>query len=158
MSDLEFSAKATAAHILRTLVTTIFNVAPHKIILSGEIAPDKEWQDNFSNGSLYDTDYTVKVWGFSPKTGFIELKDISGHYENNANGSRVDRPGIPLNEHPQVKENEFVFFYVEERGGYEDNNRKEDWSKDSIFKAPDFKTYWEKIEKEDIARWENWLT
>ena len=148
----------TNIKLVRAFIKKMFNVNPNQIVLASEpIEPTTSFQDDFSHGSMYDTNYTVNVWGFSKEKGFLELENISGHYERNANGSMIDRPGLQLQEHELVKNNSFVFFYVQERGGYQDNNREEDYTKDTLYKSPNFKEYWSSIEKEDIDRWENWI-
>lgn len=145
-----------SANILRELVASIFGIKATSVKLSG-ILPERFCvsEDN-SYGSSYSCNGTVSVHAFSPTKGFVEVQGSRNYSSQNANGSWNNEYGVSFGDcskHP-----ESIFFVVRKQSsGWQEG--REDWDNDmtTIYKSPDFKSHWDKIEQQDIARWEQWL-
>jgi len=143
----------SAAAILRQVVSSVFKVPANSVRLSGEIDP--QWMGSNTTGISYMSHSETGdfgIWGFNPKTG---IKQISGvisnthmyhgnHDQNYTHAERLcDVKGIE----------EYVFFIVLS-GDDSDLPYSQNYT---IFKAPNFKEYFDKVTTEDITRWENWI-
>jgi hypothetical protein len=147
-----------SATILREIVAKTFNVKATDVKLSGEIAPDKTWQDSFWNGSMGSSKNEFCVHGYSPAKGFVNISHIVGEYSgsNYAYSNTVNKEGLPLYAVEGIAE--FIFFVVQETGHHHwDGGRNEEWENITLFKAPDFQEKLKQITKEDLSRWEAWL-
>lgn len=137
-----------SASILRNLVASVFGVNAKKVHLSGEISPEESFI-SYTGHSWAHGWNVYKVWGFDPHTGFVQL-NVPSYFSDNGTSIGDD----PMTIAEMAKNNEFIFFIVNH--DHEDQNYQGDnsWT---LYKAPDFREYWKKIEEEDIARWEQWL-
>jgi hypothetical protein len=142
-----------SASILRNIVSSVFNIKPTSVILSDEIAPDKKWESN-SCWSSQTTCKSYEVWGFKPQNGFVSLsEEIVGHYYNHSDGSASIKKATKLCDLQGVEE--YLFFLMhEDIRAYDENKNEDNWV---LYKAPNFKEHWAKIETKDIKRWEKWL-
>ena len=157
------------AGVMRNLVSSIFKFRPEFIELKGEISPDfipvEDRGHSWWSGAAEQYD---SIWGFSPETGFIRIaggsrtegwtKDsstmLSREYSYSNNGDVTHEEGCAIKYHPQA--DEFLFFIIHSYGK-EYGDTGEDFETLSVYKAPNFKEHFDKIEKEDIVRWEQWL-
>jgi len=146
-----------SASILRNIVASVFNIKATNIILSGEVEPSMVWQDTYCDGSMGSDGKNYQVFGFNPKSGFEQL-NIVGTYQrsNYAHSGIIDEDGISLCNVENVTN--YVFFLVIEEGHNRwSGSTQESWKHYTLYKAPDFKSHWAKIEANDLARWEQWL-
>jgi len=141
-----------SATILRNLIGSVLKIKATSIILSGEIAPKTSFTGN-SCWSSQTTENFYQVWGFSPQQGLVELH-ITGNYQNCSDGSASIREAIPLCDVPGIEE--FIFFIVKHETYCSNENRNNDLTY-TLYKAPNFKEHWNKINNKDLARWEQWL-
>lgn len=143
-----------SASILRNLVSSIFGVNPAKVILSGELPKNFFVQSNKSSGNLYDTNDEANLYAFNSTRGFIL---IEGHNVNsqNANGSWNQEIGFSF-EDCAIHEDALFFISKEKKCG-SSNGETWDYIKYTLYKAPNFKEFFDKINQEDLARWEQWL-
>lgn len=132
-----------SASILRNLVSSVFNINPRFVKLSGEIKPDHAFADTYRTD--YSNDYNKdEVWGFNPQTGFIKLI-------NKGEGGVLEFV-------PNVANN-YIFFVVHNEGERWQNtwDMIDSWDTWTIYKAPNFAAYFAAIEQSDLIRWANWL-
>jgi hypothetical protein len=156
-----------SARILRNIVSSVFQVKPQQIILSGEIAYDFVAQHDcghswWSGASTHND----SVYAFDPKIGFVciagenlaEVKDseykLLRDYSFSKNGEMDTSEGEPLEDHPQILE--FCFFLVHSYGKHYGENG-ESFNEWKLYSSPNFREIWKKVDEEDIERWENWL-
>ena len=140
-----------SANILRNLVSRVFDTTASKVILSGEINPNYSIT-NHEGVSYMDSSESKVLHGFNPKTGFKLIPEVVTTVTYfNGNHDHSTELGCELSE--VVGIDEFIFF-VEIQEGY---NSDGDFKYVTLYKAPNFKEYWEKINEEDLARWEQWL-
>lgn len=141
-----------SASILREIVARTLNCKATSIILSGEISPETSFTGN-TCWSSQTTEHFYNLYGFSPKEGLVNLKQYVGNWHNANDGTQHGSDGISICDIEDVEK--YIFFVViEDIRAYDER-----WSDYSIrlYKAPDFKSHWAKIEANDIARWEQWL-
>ena len=143
-----------SASILRNLVSSVFKTPAHKIILSGELAPDEKW--HHKTGVVYVTEEEyIKVWGFNSQNGFENITNqVVGttHYYNGNHNSTYSPAPCTLAE-ASVDKN-YIFFVVLNEGVYRDG---EEYCFYTLYKAPNFAAHWAAIEEADIKRWEEWV-
>lgn len=145
-----------SASILRELVSRVFKIDSLNVILSGEIRPDWEGHSGFSYGSMWEKKEEVSIWGFNPHRGFCRL-NIVGEISQQGADAPVYRDGeIPLLKVKEIEE--YLFFVVNEKEYYSDNQRSENSDLWTLYKAPNFKEYLQKIEAIDIQKWKSWLS
>jgi len=142
-----------SANILRELVGKFFEINPSNVALSGEISPTMSFTGN-SCWSSSSNETSYYLWGFSPEKGFVSLQEYVGNWSNSESGEQNGENGTPINEIENVEE--YLFFLVNEdyKSGNGDNHSYGTWT---IYKAPDFKTHWDKVKEKDTKRWEKWL-
>ena len=142
-----------SASIVRNIVSSVFNIRPESVILSGEIDPTRSFTGHGCWSDRSDT-YCYNVWGFSPVKGFVDLDEYVGFYYNNTSGEAEGQCGTPLMHIPGVEE--FVFFLVNE-DFTSGNGRDYDSFTWTLYKAPNFAQKWAEIETQDVERWNNWI-
>lgn len=142
-----------SASILRNLVSSVFKTPAHKIILSGEIQPDKTWHHKTGVSYVTEEEY-IRVWGFAPQTGFeeITIKVVGTTHYYNGNHDYIHTPA-PYNLAEASVDKNYIFFVVLNEGRYEDG---EEYYY-TLYKAPDFAAHWAAIEEADVKRWEEWV-
>lgn len=141
-----------SASILRSIVATIFKINPSTVKLSGEIGADASFTGN-TCWSAQTTETRYQLWGFNPMTGLINLSEYVGNSRNRQDGTQDVTEATRLCDIPGVSD--FVFFIVnDETRCYDDSRSSNDWT---IFKAPNFKEYFEKVTAKDIQRWSQWI-
>ncbi len=147
-----------SAQIIRNVVAGTFNIDAKNIILSGELAPYASFQNYQWNGSMGETEYTRSLFGWNPKSGFVNLSNYIGLEagSNYAHSERYDEPGTPMYAIEFVSD--YIFFFLTEKI-YEnwEGSQYQNYTKYTLFKAPNFAEHIEKLEAADIARWEHWL-
>ncbi len=158
-----------SAQILREIVSSVFPIKAHNVILSGEISPEHVFQldagHSWWNGASEQKD---SVWGFDPNAGFkaitamdehIQICGLHSHllhreYSFSDNGNCKHEPGDKLMDLPGV--DKFVFFLVNSQGkGY--GEQAEYFNTWTLYKAPDFQKKWAEIEAADVERWNTWI-
>lgn len=151
-----------SATILRTIIGKRFEVAPSKIVLSGEINTDHSWVNSSHGGSMGSEANSYDIYGFKVNEDkmfdFIDLSEFVGHdYKSNyAHSESFYDEGILLHEIPNI--DNFIFI-VEVNQGHRkwSGQRQEEWDSITLFKCPDFKEKWAEVEANDLLRWKNWL-
>lgn len=141
-----------SASILREVVARSLNVKATSIVLSGEISPDTSFTGN-TCWSSQTTEHYFQLFGFNPQQGLVNLNECVGNWHNASDGTQHGVDGTSICNIKDVEQ--YIFFVViEDIRAYDER-----WSEYSIklYKAPDFKSHWAKIEEKDIARWEQWL-
>lgn len=143
------------AEILRNVVASIFSIKATSIELEGEISPKYETDNSHSYGSLYTSTNWEKLYGFSPKKGFILLESNTESGTSNADGSWNISKEVRLDLVKGVEE--FMFFISKGGRYYSDcNGQKEDFEYVKLYKTPNFREYFDKMEAADIERWQKW--
>jgi uncharacterized phage-associated protein len=155
----EFIMANMSATILREIVGRILNVKATQVKLSGEMDINFVEGDCSTSGNLYSNDNTVLCWAFEPKQGLVYVPTIkTGGSSSNANGSWEQDYGVTA-EYLNDNYPDALFFVIRHYGSYSDcNGRDEEYDNITLYKSPDFTTHYAKIEQEDIARWEQWLS
>ena len=144
--------------ILRNLVASVFNIKATRVTLSGEIEATANWQNSYMDGSCGSNRDTYTIWGFNPQTGFVDISNIVGRNErsNYTHSNTINELGKEL--HTVENAESYIFFLINNNGySHWSGSNQEEWDSWTLFKAPDFKNHWDKIEQEDIERWNNWL-
>jgi hypothetical protein len=146
------------ANIVRNIVAASFKIDARKVILSGEINPETSFQDRSWNGSMGEDSHSYAIFGWCAEAGFVNLNSIVGTYSgsNYAHSQLVDEPGKAIYEIEGVEK--YLFFFIIETvySNWEGSQFK-DYTQHTLYKAPNFQEYKEKIEAADVARWERWL-
>ncbi len=142
-----------SATILRSIVSSVFKVNAASVILSGEIAPN--WK-GYNTTGISHCDHTETgvfgIWGFHPKTGFTKIDGVISNthmYHGNHSHDVTD-----CNSLDTVKGVEEFIFFVIFSGDDSDLPYSMVYS---IYKAPNFKEYFQKVEESDIQRWSTWI-
>ncbi len=154
----EFIMANMSASVLRNIVSSVLGVKATQVKLSGQMSIDYVEGDCSTSGSLYDDNNVVLCWAFNPKQGLISVPTIkTGGGSSNANGTWEQDYGVTA-EYLATNYPEALFFVIRHYGSYSDcNGRDEEYDNITLYKAPNFKEYWAKIEEQDIQRWEKWL-
>lgn len=146
-----------SANILREIVASVIKCDAREIRLSGILNPETKWKED--SGHSWDEnasqDY-YKVWGFNPKDG-LKMLNISMQSAYSENGSVINSGHSESLEEYLLRTKESYIFYVVNHSGRHYGKDGEEFDFLTIYKSPDFKKYWEKINMDDIARWEKWL-
>lgn len=148
-----------SAEIIREIVASTLKIKATQVILSGVLPENFCIEAVSTSGNLYTNSNDNCVWAFNPQQGLVRLQQvcISENAASNANGTWENSYGYTFctlaEQAPDA-----IFFIVMESSDYSDCNGRDEHSLTyTLFKAPDFKEYWAKVEKKDIARWEQWL-
>jgi hypothetical protein len=145
-----------SAQILRNLVSSVFGIDAKTVVLSGEIAANYTTDNSCSYGCMYTSQREEKLFGFNPGIGFVELSTNVKVQTSNADGSWNGHMEVFLPEVSAV--NEYIFFVsIGSRFYSAEQAETTDEKFCKLYKAPNFKEYFDKIEAEDIARWEQWI-
>ena len=145
-----------SAQILRSLVSSVFNVKAIEVHLSGEISPNWTAYAGSTRGGMWDSEEDNAIWGFNPKTGFKLLNIIGDLVQDEPDSPVYQKNAIPLCEVEGVQD--FIFFVVHNKFTYCDNQRMENYDNWSLYKAPNFSSYITSVEEADIQRWESWIS
>lgn len=147
-----------SAQIIREIVASSLKIKATNVVLSGVLPEDFITEAVSHGGNLYSHDEWSVVWAFSPEKGLVRLRDelITENAASNANGSWENSYGYTF-ETIGRQAPDAIFFVVSEGFEYSDINRNDSNSSICLYKAPDFKEYFDKIEQKDIVRWEQWL-
>lgn len=151
---------SVSASLVRNLVSTIFNVNPTKVILSDrEIDPNYQSIYSTLSGGMWSSNEITTLWGFSPQTGFKEIKEVQYSEWNTPDGMpQNDRENtLKLHEVPGIKKYIFFLEKKECHNSIPSNGVNENSITWTLYKAPNFSEFWAKIEHEDLERWSNWL-
>lgn len=147
-----------SANILREIVSRTFNVNAKQVILSGELKHDESWKDVYFDGSMGSDEDIYKIYGYNHKDGFVDLSKYVGRKSgsNYAHSSSYDKDGARLCDIPEI--DKYIFLVVRNIGytAWEGSSHSE-WNKTYLYKLPSFTEYWQKIENEDLKRWEKFL-
>jgi hypothetical protein len=137
-------------------VSSKFNINPEEVILSGvideEFVPQDMGGHSWWNGAERQQDTII---GFSSQEGFKTL-EIKREYSYSHNGENEYEEGESISSYLKKTGEEYIFFLVNSIGKEYGDYGKE-YNTWTLYKSADFKAYWSKLEKEDIARWEQWL-
>ncbi len=139
---------------LRNIVSSVFKVKASNIVLAeSEISPN--WRGQFSSGMSYgrcDESGDYGIYGYSPEKGFVEIGSCiaTTHYSDGNHTQRYEESQTLAE---VIGEEQFLFFLVIEG----DNSDLPFSQSHTLHKAPNFKEYWDKVEAEDIERWEKWI-
>jgi hypothetical protein len=148
-----------SSKILREIISRTFNIPAREIKLEGELDPETSYQNKYHDGSRGYSKITYKIWGYSPEKGFIDLSNnMVGYYStsNYAGESTVDEPGKRICDIPDA--DQYIFFLIRKRDISDwEGCSSHDWIMWRLYKAPDFREYWERVEEEDLKRWASWL-
>ena len=147
----------SSAQIVRQIVSSIFHIKATEVVLCEEIDPNSCWWDGNTGGGMWDNHREISVYGFNPKDGFVNLSHIVGREQQGRNDDPIYHVNeIPLYEVENVEN--YMFFIIHLINNYSDSNGQssetDTWY---LYKAADFKQYKQKIEEEDILRWEKWM-
>lgn len=148
-----------AASILRNIVAQFAGVNARQIKLEGEISPEFSCQNRTMDGSLGSGEDSFKLWGWSAETGFVQIDEVVGIYDdsNYAHYSKTDTPGKTLHTIPGV--DKYIFFILNQSGYSKwSGSENREWNNWTLYKAPNFQQIWGKVEENDVARWEQFLT
>lgn len=142
---------------MRNIVSSILDIDARKVELSGTIDPETSWGEDGGH-SWWDgaaEDYFT-VYGFNPKDGLVAL-DIQMSYAYSQNGEpQPEGESETLSEFMARDTREFIFFVVDHTGkNYGESGER--FRQVTVFKAPDFQAYWNRVNNEDVARWSKWL-
>jgi hypothetical protein len=144
-----------SAIILREIVARTFDIKATTVVLSGEISPSMSWESN-SCWSSQTTETGFSVFSFSAKSGFVPL-DVVSETHNNQDGhasiSEAKYNSLASALETECPESIFVIVFEDCRA-YDDN---QSFSSVTLYKAPNWREYLQKITAEDILRWEKWL-
>lgn len=152
---------ATQVKVVREVISRLLNVNARTIQLSEEpISPDFIPQNDCGHSwwggatEHYDT-----LSGYSFEKGLVRFEDIRREYQYSQNGDCYNEAGEKLHEYFErvgIAANEFQFIVLEFSGKeYGETGNRYDGV--TIYKCPDFKSHWEKLEAADLERWEKWL-
>jgi hypothetical protein len=147
-----------SAKILREIVARTFNVVATTIILSGEIEATKSFQNQYFDGSLGSNGNSIRLFGYNHRDGFVDLSQHVGlkSGSNYAHSSSTDVDGTRLCDIQNV--DNYIFIVVIEEGySCWEGSEQRRWNNCSIYKLPNFLENWEKEERTNIARWEQWI-
>ena len=145
-----------SASILRQIVASTLKIDARGVKLSGILPTNFLVSECNSSGNLYSCSQTIKVWSFTTKDGLKEVRGSGGYATQNANGSWNDEYGVSFKD---CSAHKAIFFVVRDtESGWQQGS--ESWDRDSVtvYKAPNFKEHYDKLEVEDIKRWEKWIT
>lgn len=150
--------KTIAVQVLRNIVSSVFKVRPQEVYLMTEVISPTFTKCNNECWSSQTTEQTHELWGFSPQKGFVNLtEEVISSGKNHSDGTWSDTSSSKyvgqLSNVEGVEE--FVFFLHHSTGNAYDDNQS--WDKWYLFKAPNFREFWEKIEADDVARWQKWI-
>lgn len=148
-----------SASILREIVASTLNVKATEVKLSGEMPLNAVYDGCSTGGELYSDSNVVTAFSFSPKEGLREVPAIITHRQtaSNANGTWENSYGYTAEYLAEVCP-DALFFVIKEENDYWDCNGRDEYSlTHTIYKAPDFREHWSKVEEEDIRRWSSWL-
>jgi len=145
-----------SATILREIVASTLKVKATEVILSGILPKDYLIDAVSTSGNLYTDENSVQMYAFNPEEGLILIPNeiISENAASNTDGSWENSYGYTYHSLSIVNA---IFFVEVIDNYYKDDNREEKNFSVTLFKSPDFKEYLNKIEKKDIARWEQWI-
>ena len=134
---------------LRNIVSAWAETDAKNILLKGEIPVDFTPKSYFKNGSMGESKDTYKVFGWSPEVGFVIIEECVGE-------DTINIAGKPLFECDNV--DKYPFFIVHNYGhnSWEGCNQ-EAWDTWTLYKAPNFKEFWDKVELDDIERWTQFI-
>jgi hypothetical protein len=148
-----------SADILREIIQKGFGIDPKKVILSGEISPEKTWISSSMKKDERAPGVWYNVFSFCVKDSFHEL-DVVIYTEYGDNDPQI----INYKEKAKYKNLALALeaecpdcvFILEMEDSIGHTNPSHNYHKATIFKAPDWKEYL-RVNKKDIARWEEWL-
>lgn len=157
-------ANQMAASVLRNIISSVFNINPREVKFGEEISPNRiftedcghSWASTAQCPEEYDTVYAYTKNGFVQIAGIHNQRVKMSHYtlqrqyKYSQNGELTEREGEPLYNHPDCSE--FIFLLVQNL--YISSNTTMSWT---LYKAPNFKEHWDKIEEADIERWNKFL-
>lgn len=147
-----------SASILRELVASIFKIKATSVILSGVISPYYIQSENNSSGGMWSENSSNILWGFNSQKGFICLSEYSKKFFNDGHdGPLHSEGGIKLIDIPEV--DSYIFFVEVKEEGYScpSNNEDRFGVSYTLFKSANFADYRDKINNQDIVRWEQWI-
>ena len=143
-----------SAEIIRNLVSSVLKIDSRTIKLSGEISTEMECP-NWS-GNCHDSRYEkTTIYGFNPEKGLVELPTCECEKDED------DVPTFGDNAHiyPDDYVDCLFFVTISDSCSQMQSPESSDYEYSiQIFKAPDFKEYFDSIEKAEIARWKQWLS
>jgi hypothetical protein len=152
--------KSIAVSILRNIVTSVFKVSPREVqLMEHSIDPEYQGCDSYLYGGMWDDKSTDTLYGFSPETGFVTIPEVIFSQWNSQDGPSQDDKDQHLKLYEVNGVDKYVFFLVYNESEYDcpsnsQHNKVSTWK---LYKSPNFQSYWDKIEKEDLTRWEQWL-
>jgi len=139
--------------ILPTMCEVLFQTLKTEI-LSGEISPEYNLNkgDSYSSsaGERFDL---YELWVFKNANGFTKI-ETSNNWSTGS-GERCEREVNPLYRNVSGDEIFFVEYWQGNDGTWNGAETEDQWT---VFKAPNFKQHIDKINAEDLQRWENWLS
>lgn len=147
-----------SAKILRNIVAATFKVDAKSVVLSGQISADWTRCSN-TCWSSQTTKETHKLWGFNSIKGFVALTDecvSKGHNHSDGTWTSTNSPKF-VGELSKVHNIEDYIFFVYRSVGNAYHDESQSWDNWSLYKAPNFREHWDKVNSADIARWEQWL-
>lgn len=140
-----------SAIMLRQIVAKQFNVNPRHIILSGQAKPEDTFEATIGVAYVKDCTDSLGLYSFNGKEWIDLSYAVGGTFYYNGNHDRDYKDSLPLFE---VATGDEILFVTDEVGKNDNNYYRHI----TVFKAPSFQTHWDKIEAEDIERWENWVS
>jgi hypothetical protein len=148
-----------SAQIVREIVASSLKIKATNVILSSVLPENFCVEAVSTSGCMYSNSNDCRVWAFNPQQGLVLLQQsvITENAASNANGTWENSYGYTF-EMLAEQAPEAIFFVVMESSDYSDCNGRDEHSISyTLYKAPDFKSHWAKIQQEAIARWEQWL-
>jgi hypothetical protein len=143
-----------SANIIRELVSQFFGINSAEVKLSGKISPNFD----VNCGSRYDScmgeSYDlIEIFSFTRDCEWKNIK--TDRHFSSGSGDHYEAPKMPLH---KVVTGDELFFVIK------NDTCEGSWNDDCSYKttytmytAPDFKKVWQKLEEEDVKRWQNWL-
>lgn len=154
------SLQVTSAATIRNLVGSIFKVNPTKVYLANsEISPNYQSIHSILSGGMWNSEDVNQLWGFSPQTGFVEIKEVQYDEWNTPDGMPQSNKHNTLKLHEVPNVEQFVFFLKKRAYSHSipSNGVNENSTSYILYKSPNFKEFWAKVEQEDVKRWSNWI-
>lgn len=151
----------TTAKAFRSLVAKMVDVNPRYIYLAKEpISPNFIPNDDYGHswaemGSDHD-----EIFGINLNVPECKQLHIRKNYSYSQNGDKEERDGEELQQYLERTGESYELFLVH-NWGVEINGsnrvRGQDYDTWTLYKSADFKTYFQKVELEDIERWDEWM-
>ena len=144
-----------SAQILREIVSRVVNVNPGSVILSGELPKTFGVVATSTSGSMYGDSQSAKAYAFTPEEGLKYIKTERAYMSAAGSWANVEAYSF---RHLAAMAPDALFFVIDESREINDcNGHSIDERRVTLYKAPNFKEYFQQVAEADIKRWQAWL-